>query len=223
VSGDKDFYQLIRPGICLLYPGRGGNAMVDEEWIDTHNAEERLGVPPHHVTDYLALIGDSSDNIPGAPGIGPKTAIQLIEKFGPVEEILARADEVSNKRAREALQNHAADVRLSKELVTIKTDLPVDLDLDELRLKERDHTRLRQLFIELEFTSLVRDYAAPVAETKPKDTNYQLIKSASRVADLVARARRLGYMALDCENSEYNPMRGSLVGISISFEPLEAF
>jgi DNA polymerase-1 len=223
VSGDKDFYQLIRPGICLLNPGRGGNAMVEEEWIDTHNAEERLGVPPHHVTDYLALIGDSSDNIPGAPGIGPKTAIQLIEKFGPVEEILARADEVSNKRAREALQNHAADVRLSKELVTIKTDLPVDLDLDELRLKERDHTRLRQLFIELEFTSLVRDYAAPVAETKPKDTNYQLIKSASRVADLVARARRLGYMALDCENSEYNPMRGSLVGISISFEPLEAF
>jgi DNA polymerase-1 len=223
VSGDKDFYQLIRPGICLLNPGRGGNAMVEEEWIDVRNAAERLGVPPHHVTDYLALIGDSSDNIPGAPGIGPKTAIQLIEKFGPVEEILARADEVSNKRAREALQNHAADVRLSKELVTIKTDLPVDLDLDALRLKERDHTRLRQLFIELEFTSLVRDYAAPPAETKPQDTKYELIQSASRVDDLVARARRLGYVALDCENSEPNPMRGALVGISISFEPLEAF
>src|SRR5688572_1068008 len=200
ISGDKDFYQLIRPGICLLNPGRGGNAMVEEEWIDTRNAAERLGVPPHHVTDYLALIGDSSDNIPGAPGIGPKTAIQLIEQFGPVEDILARVDEIKAKRPREALQNHADDVRMSKELVTIKCDLPVPLDLDALKLREADHTRLRQLFIELEFTSLVRDYAAPPAETKPQDTNYELVLSASRVSDLVARARKLGFVAIDAED-----------------------
>jgi DNA polymerase I len=223
ISGDKDFYQLIRPGICLLNPGRGGNAMVEEEWIDTRNAAERLGVPPHHVTDYLALIGDSSDNIPGAPGIGPKTAIQLIEQFGPVEEILARVDEIKAKRPREALQNHADDVRMSKELVTIKCDLPVPLDLDALKLREADHTRLRQLFIELEFTSLVRDYAAPPAETKPQDTNYELVLSTSRVSDLVARARKLGFVAIDAENSEGNPMLGDLVGIGLAFEPLEAF
>jgi DNA polymerase-1 len=131
VSGDKDFYQLLRAGIALLNPGRGGNAMIDEEWVDTSNAAERLGVPPQHVTDYLALIGDSSDNIPGAPGIGPKTAIQLIETYGPVEEILVRADEVKNKRARESLQNNAAECPPFKELVTIKCDLPVDLNLDE--------------------------------------------------------------------------------------------
>jgi DNA polymerase-1 len=224
VSGDKDFYQLLRPGICLLNPGRGGQAMIDEEWVDTSNAKERLGVPPMHVVDYLALIGDSSDNIPGAPGIGPKTAISLIEQFGPVEEILERAGEISNKRAREALQNYAEDVRLSKELVTIHTDLPVQLDLDALRTKEPDHTRLRQLFVELEFTSLVREIAAPVEETtKARERSYTVVNDPKYVADLVARARQLGYIALDCETSERDPMRGHVVGIGIAFEPNEAF
>ncbi len=223
VSGDKDFYQLLRPGISLLNPGRGGQAMVDEEWVDTSNAKERLGVPPHHVVDYLALIGDSSDNIPGAPGIGPKTAISLIEQFGPVEEILERAEEVKNKRAREALQNHADDVRLSKELVTIQTDLPVELDLEELAVKEPDRTRLRQLFIELEFTTLVREYAAPVEETKPRDRRYSVVNKTEQVKELVERARKLGYIAIDCETSEPHPMRGFIVGIAIAFEPMEAF
>lgn len=223
VSGDKDFYQLIRPGISLLNPGRGGNAMVDEEWIDTTNAAERLGVPPHHVVDYLALIGDSSDNVPGAPGIGPKTAIQLIEQYGRVEEILAHVDEIKAKRPRESLQNNRSEVLLSKQLVTIKCDLPVEVEIGELILREPDHARLRQLFIELEFTSLVRDYAAPVAETRPQDTNYELIKSTARVDDLIRRARNLGFIVLDAENSEGNPMYGHLVGLGVAFEPLEAF
>ena len=224
VSGDKDFYQLLRPGISLLNPGRGGQAMIDEEWVDTSNAQERLGVPPQHVVDYLALIGDSSDNIPGAPGIGPKTAISLIEQFGPVEEILRRAEEVKNKRAREALQNYAEDVRLSRELVTIQTELPVQLDLDALATKEPDHTRLRQLFVELEFTTLVREIAAPVeATTKARERNYDLVNEPKLVVDLVARARKLGYITLDCETSDRDPMRGQIVGIGIAFEPNEAF
>jgi DNA polymerase-1 len=224
VSGDKDFYQLLRPGICLLNPGRGGQAMIDEEWVDTSNAKDRLGVAPEHVVDYLALIGDSSDNIPGAPGIGPKTAIQLIAKFGAVEAILSNAADVSNKRAREALQNHAEDVRLSKELVTIKCDLPVDLDLEALKTKDPDHTRLRQLFVELEFTTLVREFAAPVAETKAaRERRYFLVNDPKQVADLIARARKLGFVALDCETSERDPMRGHIVGIGLAFEPTEAF
>ena len=223
VSGDKDFYQLIRPGISLLNPGRGGNAMVDEEWIDTSNASERLGVPPHHVVDYLALIGDSSDNVPGAPGIGPKTAIQLIEQYGPVEAILDRVEDIKAKRPRESLQSNAGAVRLSKQLVTIKCDLDVPVELDELKLREPDHARLRQLFIEAEFTTLVREYAAPVEQTKPQDTRYELVNSTSRVADIVARARKLGYIAIDCETSSYHPMRGHLVGVGVAFEPLEAF
>lgn len=124
VSGDKDFYQLIRDNVCLLNPGRGGAAGVEEEWVDRRNAAERLGVAPEHVVDYLALIGDSSDNVPGARGIGPKTAIQLIEQYGDVESILAAAPEIKAKRARESLIASADDVRLSRRLVTIITDLP---------------------------------------------------------------------------------------------------
>ena len=224
VSGDKDFYQLLRPGICLLNPGRGGQSMIDEEWVDLSNAKERLGVEPHHVVDYLALIGDSSDNIPGAPGIGPKTAIQLIEQYGAVEDVLANADNIKNKRARESLQNHAEDVRLSKELVTIKCDLPVELDLDALKTKEPDRTRLRQLFVELEFATLVREYAAPEEETKAQRIrNYSLVNEPKQVDDLVARARKLGYIAIDCETAHPHPTRGPIVGIGIAFEPTEAF
>ena len=224
VSGDKDFYQLIRPGVSLLNPGRGGNAMVEEEWIDTRNAAERLGVPPHHVVDYLALIGDSSDNIPGARGIGPKTALQLISQFGGVEDILARANEVTNKRSREALIECADDIRLSKELVTILTDLPVELKLDELRVQEPNRDRLRQLFIDMEFHTLVRDYV-PTEEATAREypRNYNTVIDAAGVTDLVARARELGYVAIDMETGSSSPLRGELVGISLGFVPGEAF
>ena len=224
VSGDKDFYQLIQPGISLLNPGRGGNAMIDEEWIDPSNASERLGVPPHHVTDYLALIGDSSDNIPGARGIGPKTAIQLIEKFGPVEDILERANDVSNKRAREALIECADDVRLSKELVTIRCDLPVDLELERYQVQEPDRATLRQLFQEMEFHTLVRDYAPTEEETGqeyPRD--YRLVSSVAEVEALARTARERGYIAIDVEATSSLPMRGELVGISVAFEPATAY
>ena len=225
VSGDKDFYQLIRPGISLLNPGRGGQNMIDEEWIDTSNASERLGVPPHHVVDYLALIGDSSDNVPGAKGIGPKTAIQLIEKYGGVEDILARAADVSGKRARESLIASADDVRMSKELVTILCDLPVELELDALTVKEPDTDRLRQLFVELEFTTLVRDYA-PVAESEGGRTfehEYTLVHDVAAVNAIVEEARRRGYITLNVEASSSNPMRSELVGIAVAFEPGRAW
>ncbi|HEX2190251.1 MAG TPA: 5'-3' exonuclease H3TH domain-containing protein, partial [Longimicrobiaceae bacterium] len=158
VSGDKDFYQLIRPHVCLLNPGRGGPQAVEEEWVDTRNAHERLGVPPERVVDYLGLIGDTSDNVPGVRGIGPKTAIQLIERYGPIEEILAHAEEITAKRAREALEAYRGDALLSKQLVTIRRDLDIALDLEALQRKEPDRARLKELFLELDFHSLVRDY-----------------------------------------------------------------
>src|SRR5919201_5544749 len=98
VSGDKDFYQLIGPGIALLNPGRGGQAAVEEQWVDQANASERLGVPPERVVDYLAMVGDSSDNIPGVKGIGDKTAVQLLEAYGDLDAILARAADIPGKR-----------------------------------------------------------------------------------------------------------------------------
>jgi DNA polymerase I len=156
VSGDKDFYQLIGPGITLLNPGRGGPAAVDEVWVDESNAAERLGVPPHQVVDYLALVGDTSDNIPGVKGIGEKGAQKLLAEYGDLETILARAGEVSAKRTREALLAQADNARLSQELVTIRRDVPVELDVDDLVLQEPDREPLIRILTELEFFSLAR-------------------------------------------------------------------
>jgi DNA polymerase-1 len=156
VSGDKDFYQLIRPGIALLNPGRGGPAAVDEHWVDERNASERLGVPPEQVVDFLALVGDSSDNVPGVKGIGEKGAQKLLAEFGNLDALLARAGDVTAKRAREALLAQAENARLSRELVTILRDVPVEFDLPRFAVQAPDRQRLAEILSELEFFSLVR-------------------------------------------------------------------
>jgi len=142
ISGDKDFQQLVRPGVWLLNPGRGGPASVEEHWVGVENGAERLGVPPSFVTDYLSLVGDSSDNVPGVKGIGDKTACELVGTYGHLEEILAHASEITKKRPREALLEHAENARLSKELVTIRDDLPVEFDLDALKVGTPDNAAL---------------------------------------------------------------------------------
>jgi DNA polymerase-1 len=160
VSGDKDFYQLIGPRVALLNPGRGGPGAVDEQWVDESNAAERLGVPPSQVVDYLALVGDSSDNVPGVRGIGSKGAAELLGQFGSLDALLARRGEVKAKRAREALEQYAAEARLSQQLVTIRRDVPVTLDLGPLGEAEPDRAALLKLTAELEFYSLVRKLEA---------------------------------------------------------------
>ncbi len=159
VSGDKDFYQLIGPGVSLLNPGRGGAAGVEESWVDESNASERLGVPPSRVVDYLSLVGDSSDNVPGVKGIGEKGAQKLLAEFGDLDSLLERAAEVTAKRPREALLAQADNARLSRELVTIKRDVPVELDVGDLTLKEPDREAAIRILTELEFFSLARKLA----------------------------------------------------------------
>jgi DNA polymerase I len=219
VSGDKDFYQLIGERVSLLNPGRGGQATVEEEWVDRRNAAERLGVPPERVCDYLALIGDSSDNIPGARGIGPKTAIKLIEEYGPVESILEHAPHVSAKRAREALLACREEILLSKQLVTILTDLPIPLDLEALEVGEPDRERLKALFSELEFHGLVREIAAPEPETVRLEAEYVLVDSADRLAELIGEIRRRGAVAVHALGSASHPLRSHLVGLALGVEP----
>jgi DNA polymerase-1 len=221
VSGDKDFYQLIRPGVSLLNPGRGGPTGVAEEWVDPTNASERLGVPPAQVADYLALIGDSSDNVPGAPGIGPKTALELLGTWGSVEALLEHAAELSGKRAREALTNHADLVRLSKTLVTIQTDLPIALDLERLRVREPDRARLRALFVDLEFRTLIDRFTD--TRTGPEapgggDVDYRALTTPEAVALAVNEIRKVGRVAVDTETTSTEPMRADLVGISLSWK-----
>jgi DNA polymerase I len=223
VSGDKDFYQLIGDHICLLNPGRGGSAGVEEEWVDLGNAGRRLGVPPQHVADYLALIGDSSDNVPGAKGIGPKTAIQLIEQYGSVESILQNAENVANKRARESLLANAADIRMSKQLVTIMDQLPIELDLDALKVGDPDRARLRNLFVELEFNSLARDYGVDAVQPVAAAHEYSLAASPAAVADVVAAARAAGAVSLHVEGSSPHALQGDIVGIGLAVEPGRAW
>jgi DNA polymerase I len=176
------------------------------------------------VVDYLGLIGDSSDNVPGVPGIGPKTAISLIEQYGPMEEILRRAGEISGKRAREALLANPEQALLSKRLVTIVTDLPIPLDLEALRTEDPDRDRLKEIFLSLEFHSLVRDYAAPEpAVPAERSVDYGILQQPEQAAKLVERIRELGRVSLNVETTGSDSMSAGLAGISIAVRPGEAY
>ncbi len=239
VSGDKDFYQLIGPHVALLNPGRGGPAAVEEQWVDPSNASDRLGVPPERVVDYLALVGDSSDNIPGVKGVGEKTALELLGAHGDLDTILARAAELPGKRAREALLQHADLARLSRELVTIRRDAPVELDLEQLQVRAPDTARLAELFTELEFRSLIpkldafadadadKGAPAPAAQgapavagaPSPASASAQVVDDPAQLAAVLVEVRRAPLVAIDTETTSLDPMRAELVGLSLAVEP----
>jgi len=231
ISGDKDFQQLVRPGVWLLNPGRGGPASVEEHWVGVENGAERLGVPPSFVTDYLSLVGDSSDNVPGVKGIGDKTACELVGTYGHLEEILAHASEITKKRPREALLEHAENARLSKELVTIRDDLPVDLDLDALKVGAPDNAALAQLYVELEFHTFAKEAAGAVETPKVTESaKYRTVETVAEVARVVRKARKARTIAVDTETtidpgspSKVDPLRSHLVSISIAVAPGEAY
>ena len=151
VSSDKDMLQLVNDQICVLNPPK------DNLICDSAKVEEILGVPPERVVDVMALRGDSIDNIPGAPGIGDKGSVELIKRFGSVEAALDHAAEVEKKTYRESLLNNREAVMMSKQLVTIDRNVPIDLDVDAMVAGEPDVDALRQLFTELEFTSLLKE------------------------------------------------------------------
>ncbi|MBL8210997.1 MAG: DNA polymerase I, partial [Bryobacterales bacterium] len=151
VSSDKDMLQLVNDHVRMLNP------MKDDFIYDAAAAEEFMGVPPRAVADLLALKGDAIDNIPGAPGIGEKGAKELIVRFGSVEAAIARAAEITKKTQRESLQNNRDQILLSKQLATIDCTVPVEWSLESLRIAEGDKVRLRQLYRELEFFSLLKE------------------------------------------------------------------
>lgn len=231
VSGDKDFQQLVRPGVWLLNPGRGGLANIEEHWVGVENGAERMGVPPSYVTDYLALVGDSSDNVPGVKGIGDKTARDLVDQFGHLEEILAHAAELTKKRPREALLEHAENARLSKDLVTIRDDLSIVLDVDQLKVSQPDTSALTQLYVELEFNALAKE-AAGAGET-PKITDvaqYRTVESAAEAERVVQKARKASHISIDTETvvdadspSKLDPLRSRLISLALAVAPGEAY
>lgn len=177
VSSDKDLMQLVDDRVSMLDPAK------DEVLYDASKVAEFIGVPPAQVADLLALKGDAIDNIPGAPGIGDKGAIELIERFGSVEGAIEHASEVKKKTYRESLQNHADRIRLSKSLATIDTAVPVAFSLDAVEAREADVPALKKIYRELEFHSLLREMGFS-EDSRPRD--YETLTTAEAVDSWLA-------------------------------------
>jgi DNA polymerase-1 len=178
VSSDKDMLQLVNDKVQVLNPPK------DNLICDAAKVEEILGVPPSQVVDVMALRGDTIDNIPGAPGIGDKGSVELIQRFGSVEQALERAAEVEKKTYRESLQNNRETILLSKQLATIDTNVAVDLDVASMKLGEPDVEALRALFTELEFTTLLKELL-PVVQTSQGD--YGEIRTTAELDEFLAQ------------------------------------
>jgi DNA polymerase I len=180
ISNDKDMMQLVTSGVRILRTGSGG-AKADTI-VDAKKVEEILGVPPDKVIDLMALLGDTIDNIPGAKGIGEKGATELIQKYGTVENALAHADEVTNKRYREALQQQKEQVLMSKQLAAIETEVPLELELEKLEVCDPDPTALMDLYRELGFNSLLKELLTSGAIEKSRAGSAENEGSASAAA-----------------------------------------
>jgi DNA polymerase-1 len=213
VTGDKDFFQLVHDRIKVYNPKDDGT------WYDAAGVQEKFGVTPAQVVDVLALMGDSIDNIKGVPGIGEKGARDLIATYGNLDTLLEHAAEVTNKRQREGLLNHAEDARQSRTLARIHTDCPVDFDPEAMRYRGFDQPRCFALFSKLGFRSLVMEFA-PTARTIGND--YAVVSTSDELRALageLAGAGRFGFRVLPDAPSA---MRAGIVGLSFSIAPRQA-
>jgi DNA polymerase-1 len=208
VSSDKDMMQLVddeKHDVVLW------DSMRDKVYGPAE-VTEKLGVVPSHVRDYLALTGDTSDNVPGVPSVGPKTAADLLGEFGSLEGIYARLTEVKRLKLREMLALHEADARVSQRLVTLRDDVPIDWDLDHLRYGGADAAALRALFLELEFTRHL-DNLEPAA---PSDRRFSTVLDAAALAAVLEEARAKHVLAIQPVLSAADPMRADIVGLGLS-------
>ncbi|MFO8056042.1 MAG: DNA polymerase I [bacterium] len=212
VTGDKDLTQLVGPHVRLL------DTMKDH-WTDESKVKEKYGVGPDKVPDVLGLMGDSSDNIPGVPKIGEKTAIKLMSEYGDMESVLKNADSVKGKVG-ENLKTYADQARLSKELVTIVSDLPLEFDLDNFIAGEPDHETLMQILAELELKRLMKELTRVEKQISYK--KYRLLTDPAELKRFADQAREKGHLCIDTETSSVSSMNADLVGTSMALEEGEA-
>ena len=249
LTPDKDYGQLIRKNVFMYRPRHGGGYDV----IGEHEIAEKYGIStPAQVIDLLALMGDSADNFPGCPGVGEKTAVKLINEFGSTESLILHADQLKGKM-REKVENAVEDIKMSKFLATIRTDVPMELHLDELKLQSPDEEKLGEIFAELEFKTLANKILNK-AEQKPKSFNPQLdlfavnptdgqvssentsfesIKTVEhdyKLIDNQEGARKLcdffrtkQILSLDTETTSLSPIDAELVGLCFAVEAHQAF
>ena len=213
VSADKDLLQLVADHVRVLNPGREGSGSTS---FDRNAVLEKWGVPPERIVDVLALVGDAVDNVPGVAGIGDKGARDLVREFGPLEAVLDNADKVKRAAYREGLKAHRAEALLSKQLVTLREDAPVELDLDALRLAGPDPAAAHALFKELEFQVLAREYAPEVA---PSAAEQRLAVARAEIDAVVAEARAAGRVAIGVVVTGTQAMRAQALGLALSWAP----
>ena len=249
LTPDKDYGQLIAPNVFMFKPRHGGGY----DKIGESEIKEKYGIDSaHKVIDLLALMGDSADNYPGCPGVGEKTAVKLINEFGSCEELLAHADQLKGKM-REKVENAKDDIKMSKFLATIRTDVPIELNLDELKMTEPDEKQLSELFAQLEFKRLAEKFLRKAENTKnnaPKQpslfdeipTNgqavaensilaslkttsheYQLIDNKQDASRLYDFLRTKKILSLDTETTSTSPVDAELVGLSFAVEENKAY
>ena len=218
VTGDKDFFQLVTDNVRVYNPKRASEA---PEKYGREEVKEKFGVYPERVIDKLALMGDSSDNVPGIPGIGPKTADTLLAQFGDLESVLTGVDKIKAKGVRAKVTEHADLARLSKELVTIACDVPIDFTIEELKRREVDHDACRELFVELEFTSIVKQLLGDSENMPSEETarqtpiNYHLVATIDDLKKLVKKFLDEKEIAVDTETTSLDPFNAKLVGVSL--------
>ena len=249
LTPDKDYGQLIGPRVFMFRPRHGGGY----ETLGEKEVESKYGIPtPAQVIDLLALMGDSADNFPGCPGVGEKTAAKLINQFGSIDNLLRHTDEIKGK-LREKIENAVEDIKMSKLLATIRTDVPLQLSLDELKVEQPDEVKLRRIFEELEFKTLANKLLnkselkpknvetqldlfsvnTPNGQEEPKKTNYETHKTVPHEYKLIDNEEEMDrlcdffmtkeFVSIDTETTSTDAIRAELVGLSFSVEENKAF
>ena len=219
VSGDKDMMQLVGPKVQMLDTMKNKRIGVDE-------VKEKFGVPPEKVIEVMGLMGDSSDHIPGVKGVGPKTATELIQKYGSIKELYKCIDEIEKKKLKEKLVQDKERALLSRKLVTIDTAMKLECSLDDLKVRPSKHEDLRKLFSEFEFSSMLAGLEGGSEETsettRPLKKNYETVLTQTAFNKWIKKLKKNKIFALDLETTSLRPVQARAVGVSFSCHTGEA-
>ncbi|MDP2911738.1 MAG: DNA polymerase I, partial [Candidatus Omnitrophota bacterium] len=217
VTGDKDMLQIVDDHIRVYSTHKDG-LIYDNETVK----ERFSGLGPESITDFIALAGDATDNIPGVTGIGEKTAIELIKEFGSLDNLYANLDKIKSESNRNMLSEQEQSARMSKELACVDKAVPIDIDVNEMRIKEPDQERLLNLFKELEFKNFAREIASSDSDIH-KEARYKTIANLEDFKDFMAELREQKEFVLDTETTSAEPLRAELVGISFCWKEGKAY
>lgn len=224
VSNDKDLFQLINDRVEMYVPQKGSESPIR---MDSEAVKKKIGVYPEKVIEFMALTGDSSDNVPGIPGVGPKTALSLLGQFGSLDEILEGAEEIKAKGIRTKVLGNKDKALLSRDLVTIDEDVPVEFTIDALARREPDAKKCKNLFTELELFNLLKEFSgddvSEVPSAEDSKVDYKRIESISELKALVKRFSKQKEFAFDTETDSLDALTANLVGIALSCKAGEAY